>query len=223
MTPGAIVSAARARGLDWLALCDHNSARNAAAVAEAAAGNPAVTAGIEITTAEEVHVLGLFPDPQAASAAGAEVGRTLPPNTPEAVRRFGEQHVLAADGRTAGREERMLCAASMLDLSAAVALIHRCGGLAVAAHVDRPSFSVFAQLGVYPAAAGFDAVEISAANASPPWAAQLRALPVPVLRGSDAHFLSAIGDAATRLRLEQPTLAELRLALAGYEGRAVLR
>ena len=62
MTPRAIVEAALARGLDMIAICDHNSARNVAAVQEAGCGRLAVLAGIEITSAEEVHVLGLFPE-----------------------------------------------------------------------------------------------------------------------------------------------------------------
>ena len=46
-------------------------------------------------------------------------------------------------------------------MDAAVALVHRHGGLAVAAHIDRPSFGVIGQLGFFPAEAGFDAVEVS--------------------------------------------------------------
>jgi hypothetical protein len=49
-----------------IAICDHNTAGNARATQEAAAGALAVLAGMEITTAEEVHVLGLFPDQEQA-------------------------------------------------------------------------------------------------------------------------------------------------------------
>ena len=67
MTPPAIVDAALAEGLAMIAVCDHNTARNAAAVQAAAGARLAVIAGIEITTAEEVHVVGLFPTPSAAA------------------------------------------------------------------------------------------------------------------------------------------------------------
>ena len=77
MTPPAIVETALAEGLAMIAVCDHNSARNVAAVQEAAGERLAVLAGMEITTAEECHVVGLFPDAAAAQAAGAEVGATL--------------------------------------------------------------------------------------------------------------------------------------------------
>ena len=55
-----------------------------------------------------------------------------------------------------GAETAALALATPLDLNEAVALIHGGGGLAVAAHIDRKSFSVFSQLGFIPAGTGFD-------------------------------------------------------------------
>jgi len=108
MTPPAIVAAALAEGLAMIAVCDHNSARNVAAVQEAAGERLAVLAGMEITTAEECHVVGLFPDASAAQAAGAEVGATLGPIDDGYETFFGEQHVLefaqlGDDGRVDAR------------------------------------------------------------------------------------------------------------------------
>ena len=61
MYPRNIVERARAEGLNMIAVSDHNAAENAAAVMRAAAGTDlAVFPGIEITTEEEVHVLGVF-------------------------------------------------------------------------------------------------------------------------------------------------------------------
>ena len=161
MTPPAIVAAALAEGLAMIAICDHNSARNVAAVQEAAGGGLAVLAGMEITTAEECHVVGLFPDASAAEAAGAEVGATLGPIDDGYETFFGEQHVLDADGAETARETIALATATPLDVDAVVDLVHRHGGLAVAAHIDRQSFGVIGQLGFFPAEAGFDAVEVS--------------------------------------------------------------
>jgi hypothetical protein len=222
MTPPAIVLEAIRCRLDMIAICDHNGAANAAAVIEAAGPDLAVVAGMEITTAEEVHVLGLFPSADAACGAAAVVQATLPAATAETTARFGDQLVVDVLGEVVGREERLLAAACGLTLERVVALVKRHGGLAVAAHVDRPSFSVFSQLGLFPHDAGLDAIEISAAEASPPWAAAIRALRLTVVRGSDAHALSELGAARTRLRLEAPTFAELALALARREGRGVL-
>jgi len=250
MTPPAIVQAAVERGLAMIAICDHNAAGNARATIEAArraAGfSPGgatrargasgvkltVIAGMEITTAEEVHVVGLFPGVGAAEAAAEEVRATLPDGDEAYTRRFGGQRVMDADGRVVAEEPKMLAAASGLDLSAAVALVKKHGGVAVAAHVNRRSFSVFSQLGLFPADAGFDALEVftPCLAAAQPAAdgpsgradvRELRKLGLPMVASSDSHFLADIGRARSVFEMEAPTFEELVLALRGVGGRRV--
>jgi predicted metal-dependent phosphoesterase TrpH len=236
MTPPAIVAAGRACGLGLLALCDHNAAGNVAATIAAArvreAGDAAaltVIAGMEITTAEEVHVVGLFPGAAQAEAAAGEVQATLPAADEAYYVRFGDQALLDADGRRVGREPRMLAAASALELGSVVRLIHRHGGLAVAAHLNRPSFSVLSQLGLFPEDAGFDAIEVftpCAADGTGGAAARATAAEhgghgLAVLAGSDAHYLADIGRARAALVLEAATFEELARALRGTGGRRV--
>jgi 3',5'-nucleoside bisphosphate phosphatase len=175
MTPPAIVRAALETGLQMIAICDHNTAGNTAACQAAAArcaadtgAALAVLAGMEVTTAEEVHVVSIFPDPPAAEAAAAEVRATLPDADPAYYARFGGQHLLDADGEVIGTEPKMLATATTLDLAATVALIHRHRGVALAAHVNRPSFSVLSQLGLFPPDAGFDAIEVFTPAGAPP-------------------------------------------------------
>jgi hypothetical protein len=228
MKPAAIVREAALKGMAMIAVCDHNSAGNVEAVAAAAArlpDGPVVIAGIEITTAEEVHVLGFFPDAAAARAAAAEVTAELPLWRPLAVRtsaagaRQPEQELVDADGGLMGIEERMLAAASRFTLSQTVDLIHRHGGLAVAAHMDRRSFSVPGQLGFLPPDVPFDGLEISAAGASRGRAAEFSGHGLPLLSSSDGHFLEDIGSGFTVLDVEEPDFAELAKALRGIGGR----
>jgi len=167
MTPPAIVQAALERELSMIAICDHNAAANTGAVLLAGEERVVVLAGMEITTAEEIHVLGIFPGPISALAAADEVLETLPVGDAAYYRRFGQQRVMNAEGRLTGYEDRMLAVATKLDLAAALELIHRHNGVAIAAHVNRPSFSVLSQLGVFPRAAGFDGVEIFAPCGGP--------------------------------------------------------
>jgi PHP family Zn ribbon phosphoesterase len=222
MTPPAIVERALAEGLGMIAVCDHNSARNTAAVQEAAGARLAVLAGMEVTTVEECHVVGLFPDAAAAQAAGAEVGATLPPADDGYEAFFGEQQVLDASGAEVAREPLALATATTLDVDAAVALIHRHGGLAVAAHIDRRGFGVIAQLGFFPDEAGFDAVEVSRHVAAEADAeAPFRTHGLPLVHSSDAHYLTDIGAARSWVRCERPGFDELALALAGRDGRGV--
>jgi len=245
MTPPAVVQAALDCGLSMVAICDHNSAGNVAATQEAAraarardvrqstdadpCGVLSVIPGMEITTAEEIHVVGLFPGADAAQAAATEVQATLPEVDAEYYRRFGPQRQLDARGRLVGMEHRMLAAASTLSLAQTVALIHRHGGLAVAAHVDRPSFSVLSQLGMFPTDAGFDAIELFVPCG---WPGGSASRPVqdpqhwtvgglPIVWSSDAHFLNDVGRCRTAFTMMAPTFAELVQALRGVDGRSV--
>lgn len=224
MTPPAIVSTAMDRGLDVIAVCDHNSARNAAAVQEAAGGSLTVIAGMELTTAEEAHVVGLFPSADRAEAAGAEVRPTLPDADEDYSAVFGEQWVLAADGTVIERETRALAVATPLDLSSAVALIKRHDGLAVAAHVDRRAFGVIAQLGFFPVEVGFDAVDVSRhVPDDGRLLTELATVGLPLTSSSDSHFLADLGAATTTLTVAAPTFAELALAIRGADGRRAER
>ena len=225
MTPPAIVARALEAGLDMIAVSDHNSAGNVRAVQRAAAdagGRPAVLAGMEITSAEEVHVLGLFPDAAAAEQVAARLRALLSTADEHYYSFFGRQPLLAADGGEAGSETATLAWATPLDLSETVEAIHGAGGLAIAAHVDRKSFSVLSQLGFFPPEAEFDAVELSKhAERRPEIVEQVESLGLPVTRSSDSHFLEEIGAASTSLLLAEPTFAELALALARRDGRSV--
>jgi 3',5'-nucleoside bisphosphate phosphatase len=192
MTPPRIASEAIRRGLAMIAVCDHNTAAGVRGVMEAArAEGPSVIAGIEITTREEAHVLGWFPSAEAAEAAAG---------------------FLEVDASLAS-------AATQCTLSQTVELIHRHGGLAVAAHVDRRSFSVPGQLGFIPPDVPFDGLEISAAGAARGRASGFSALGLPLLSSSDAHFLEDLGTGVTILEVEEPGFDELARAMRRLEGR----
>jgi predicted metal-dependent phosphoesterase TrpH len=225
MTPPAIIAWAMEWKLDMIAISDHNAAGNIRAVQQAAedfGSRVTVVPGMEITSAEEVHVLGLFPDVDAAEKVGATLRGLLGVADAHYYSFFGEQLLLAADGTAVGSDTATLAWAAPLDLNETVQLIHDAGGLAIAAHVDRKSFSVFSQLGVFPTDAGFDAVEVSrhAARGSDSLG-RYAALGLPVTGASDSHFLDEIGKAHTDLLLAEPTFAELALALAERDGRSV--
>jgi 3',5'-nucleoside bisphosphate phosphatase len=247
MVPPAIVKEALSKGLAMIAVCDHNAAGNVEAVMTAASMAAAawrstgaevqkelmVIAGMEITTAEEVHVLGFFPSADAAAAAAAEVLDTLATleTTPRVASEAGGQPLFDGEGRIIGREERMLFSASKHSLAQTVALIRRNGGLAVASHVDRPSFSVLSQLGVFPEDVVFDALEISGVGVRAGRHRGFLSIGLPLVSSSDSHYLEDIGGGYTLLDIDQPAecgspsekrrspFEELRLALRGDEGR----
>jgi predicted metal-dependent phosphoesterase TrpH len=224
MTPPAIVEVALAAGLDMIAICDHNATANAAAVQEAAGDRLTVLAGMEVTSAEEVHVVGLFPDAISAESAAAEVHAVLPEASDHYYDFFGPQEILDCEGNIIGSNSRTLAGASTFDLNATVALIKRHGGLAIAAHIDRRSFGLMSQLGWFPEDAGFDGIEVSKyTEDDSPRMEQFRSFGVPITGSSDSHYLPDIGEVTTIFMMEEPTFAEVVLAFRSIAGRSVDR
>ncbi len=222
MHPAAIVREAVAGGLDGVVICDHNAADNVAAVARAAraAGCLAVP-GMEITTEEEVHVVALLPDEAAAGALHARVAAVLPGrNAPGP---FGEQVIANEDAEVLGFNASLLAGATSWSVERTVDEVHRAGGLAIAAHVDRERFGIIGQLGFVPPGLALDAVEVSAAiGFSAGRARYADPLGVPAVTGSDAHNPGEIGRAVTFLHLGRLDVTEVHRALRGEGGRSVL-
>jgi hypothetical protein len=235
MLPRDIVRTCLDRGLSMISICDHNSAANVCAVAEAARQESGdalkVIPGIEVTTREEVHVLGLFPALQGALAVGEDILETLPEEKPAAKRSNAvpdnpncQQWIVDAEDRRTGMERRLLTAASGYSLEEAVNLIRRHGGVAVAAHVDRRAFSVLGQLGFFPETPRFFAAEISAAGAArarveKQWIEKYREYDLPLISSSDSHCLEEIASSCTTFQMVEPCFAELVLAVQGIGSR----
>ena len=160
MSPRKITAEALQRQVGLIAVTDHNSTRNVEAVMQASAGTPLVVLpGMEVCTAEEVHVLAIFDNLASALALQSLVDDHLEGrNNPDV---FGLQVVANRDDEVEGFEERLLIGATTLPLENVVEAIHENGGLAVAAHIDRESFSVIGQLGFIPPGIDFDALEVS--------------------------------------------------------------
>ncbi|MBW2096175.1 MAG: PHP domain-containing protein [Deltaproteobacteria bacterium] len=221
MSPRRIVEKCRERGLDIIALCDHNSAENVEpAIRVGEALGIRVLPGMEINSKEEVHTLAIFGQTNQAFAMQDIVyGSLTGVNRPEF---FGEQVRANEFDEVEGFNDRLLIGAVDLGLEEIVREIHRLGGLCIASHVDRPSYSLISQLGFVPPGVYLDAVEVS----DPRWAGSegrgiLETLGLPVVTSSDAHFLKDIGRRVSVFFMETATVEELRLALLGKSGRSV--
>ncbi|MBQ3573063.1 MAG: PHP domain-containing protein [Clostridia bacterium] len=190
MTPNNIVNMAYIKGLDIIAVTDHNSCGNVRAVQRAAEGKLMVIPGMEIETSEEVHILGLFPCIEAAEEMESIIKGCSPPikNRPEI---FGNQYYMDENDEIVGEEENLLVTATGLDIYAAVENILRLGGVPVAAHIDRTSYSVLSNLGFIPPDLKIGTVEITSANRD---AMLGEYKDYVVLTSSDAHYLGDISE-----------------------------
>ncbi len=222
MIPPLIVDEALQRGLDILAITDHNATGNAWAVMEAARGtNLTIIPGMELLTQEEVDLVCLFPSLEQARLWQQQVDAALPPLKNDA-EHFGPQFLVDPAGEFLAEEERLLQIATRISLSEAVQAIHALDGLAIPAHIERSHHGLLGVLGLWPDDLETDAAELSP-NLRPSQARQRYPFlpPIPLITSSDSHMLDSIGNVLTVFTMEAPTLTEMRLALHRIGGRSV--
>lgn len=220
MGPRNIIQRAQEIGLDVIAVTDHNASENVQGVMEAAKNTEiTILPGIEITTQEEAHFIGLVPDLSALEKLQATIYEHLPAgeNDPDF---FGPQYIVNKNNEVLGENSRLLIFGTTLTTKKVVTLVNELNGLVYPAHVDRKSYSLLNQLGFVPVDVKLPALEISWNGA----VAEIKdkfpdAAKYPFVTASDAHDISQLGRGITEYYIEAPTLTEIKRALAGEEGR----
>ncbi len=189
MTPNNIVNMAMLKGLDLIAVTDHNSAANVRSVASAAKGKIGFIPGIEVTTSEEVHVLCYFDSIDAAEDMGELLKKHLSPikNRPDI---FGRQCVMDQYDRIVGEEVYLLINAVDLDIYEVQKAAQARNGIFVPAHIDRTSYSVTSNLGFLPPDLAVDGLEITAEGLG----RFKDKYDFEILTSSDAHYLENIAE-----------------------------
>ena len=221
MSPKNIIATSLNAGLDLIAICDHNSAENAAAaMREGAKHGLQVLPGIEICSREEVHILTIFEKIEDTLAMQEYVYANLPgENQPEV---FGYQVVTNEKDEVLAENPRLLIGATQVNLHDIVEKARDIGGLCIASHVDRLAFGLIGQLGFIPKDLMLDGVEVS--HRVPLAKAQENVTGIDefsCITASDAHFLNDIGKASTVFIMAEPTVAEIRMALSTTDGRKI--
>jgi len=222
MIPPLIVDEALTKGLDLIAITDHNATGNVAAVMEAAKGTGlTVLPGMEFQAQEEVDLICVFETLEQATAWQTTVTEHLLPkqNDPE---HFGPQFVVDAEGDFVQEDMHFYQGPSQIPLAEAARRVRELSGLVIPAHIDRSTQGLLGVLGLWPPDLDTDAAEVSA-NLRPSQARErFRFLPdIPLITNSDAHWLDAIGTSMTLFEMTAPTVAELRRALRGEGERRV--
>lgn len=192
MTPATIAGLCKLSGLDAAALTDHNTCGNCPAFCAAAEEYGLLALpGMELCTLEEVHVVCLFPGLERAMAFQEEVYTRLNGlgNDPAI---FGPQVYMDADDHVLGEEGRMLAGATAIGVYEVQGLVEGYGGVAYPAHIDRPSFSLLSNLGLWDPGLGFPLAEVS--RQCPPDLLRTRRdlKGVRAVTGCDAHYLEQL-------------------------------
>ena len=163
MTPNNIVHMARLKGLDMIAVADHNTAGQLRAVkAVADAVGVSLLPAMELTTREEAHLLAYF--------------LTV------------EEAFMNEDDEIVREEEKLLISALSLSVDALAERLRARGALAVPAHINRGANGILNALGFLPPGLPFDAVEVAPELPLP----EKGIPPLKRLHSSDAHYLENI-------------------------------
>jgi PHP family Zn ribbon phosphoesterase len=220
MIPPLIVAEAVHQGIDIVAITDHNSTANIAAVQKAAQGFPLlIIPGMEVQTAEDVHVLCLFEKLEQALIWQELVDHHLPPikNNPDF---FGEQFIVDETGDFLATEDRLLLTAADLSFEEAYQAVIALGGLFIPAHVNRKANGLLANLGFVPADTPLDLLEISRHLAPADAKQQFPQIEkFPLIQNGDVHYLADFLG-SLRLNMEYLSFQELRYALKNQLGRS---
>lgn len=216
MTPRRIIDSALGKGLQIIAIADHNSAENTEiAVKTGRERGITVLPAMELTSREEVHVLALFGSTESALRMQAVIYDKLQDGCNDE-QNIGYQLVVNELDEILAFNKRLLIGATSIPLGELINGIHSFGGLAVASHIDREHFSVISQLGFIPQDAAFDALEISCNMGRQEAAGQFDSYAaVAWVTSSDAHNLGDIGKRTTTFFLIEPSFREIAMAFKG--------
>jgi len=222
MIPPLVVEEAAQRGIGLIAITDHNSTANIAAVQKAARSHDiCVLPGMELQTREEVHVLCLFDELDQAEELQAWVDKRLP-DIPNNIDFFGEQFIVDETGDFIRREERLLSTSVDASITEAWHKVDALGGLFIPAHINRMANGLMALLGLVPTDIPIEVLEISRhitlqeAEKKYP---QIRGY--PLIQNGDVHYLDDFLG-TTEWIIEKPSIFELRKALRAQDGRSRL-
>ncbi len=196
MTPNNIAGMAALNGLNIVALTDHNSAKNCPAFFEACKKHGLIAiAGMELSSAEDIHFVCLFPELEQAMAFDKEIEGHLP-DIKNRADIFGNQLILDGEDNQIGTEEKLLITATDLWAADAIALARSFGAHVRPAHIDRTSNGIISILGDVPREYGFNFVEFRDAASISSYMRDYASLEgISTIVSSDAHHLWDINEA----------------------------
>ena len=202
-TPDSIAGMGELNGLDIMALTDHNTCKNCPAFFESALRHGILpVAGMELTTAEDIHIVCLFPTLQKALEFDEQLQkrRILIENRTDI---FGNQFVCDSEDNIVGEEKFLLSNATDVSLDEAPQFVEKFGGICYPAHIDRDSNGVIAVLGAFPETPSFYCAELHNRENVPEYSEKSRFDISKLIISSDAHFLWDIKEKTDYLILEE--------------------
>jgi len=206
MTPNNMVNMAKLLGLDVIALTDHNTSLNCeAAMKVGEQVGLLVIPGMELTTAEDIHAVCLFPTLEKALDFSEYVdqNRIKVRNKPEI---YGRQVIMNENDEEIGEIEHLLLPGSFIGMYDAYRKAQEFGGICYPAHIDRDSLSILSVLGEIDPYCGFRTAELADISKLGELREKHPILDhMNIITCSDAHYLENMRDAANTLTLPELT------------------
>lgn len=202
MTPNNIVNMARLKGLDAIAITDHNTCKNVKAVMQCGERvGIMVIPGIEVESMEEVHMVALFPDVDSAMKFDKIVSSRLRNinNKPDI---FGEQVMYDENDNIKGYIQNLLITATDMSIGEILNRVEELGGVIFPSHIDKDSYSIISNLGFLPKDIDFGAVEIKDVKKTENLVQKHTLENYIILHNSDAHFLCDISEREHFLKID---------------------
>jgi PHP family Zn ribbon phosphoesterase len=213
MSPKNIIEKAHEIGLNIIAITDHNMTENSFYAREL--GNKhgiTVLPGMELQTLEEIHLLAIFDEYDTAFDFQKKIYDLLP-DVRNDIDFYGDQIVVDTENEIVRSEERLLLNSAQISIDNAVNLIKSMGGIAIASHIDSPTFSIISQLGFVPDNIPFDALEVRHLEKASDLLSLIMQKNVPLVSFSDAHYIVDIGRRKIILDMDAPNCLEIARAL----------
>ena len=222
MSPANIVRKASERGIDILGITDHNSTLHAPLIKELASREGImVLMGAEVTTKEEVHCLCFFENEELLSQFQEYLNQHLP-NIPNDTDRFGYQVVVNEEEEITDEIDCLLISGLNQGIEEIEKKVHALNGLFIPAHINKTVNSIISQLGFLPPDLKVDALEISQHTTKSEFIKKNKYLKnYNFIQSSDAHYIDNIGNAWTNFFMERRSFEEIKMALAGVDGRKI--
>ncbi len=220
MSPTNIIDYAVRHGIDILGITDHNSTRHARLMTELGQENNLfVLPGVEVNTQEEVHCLAFFESVEVTEEFQRFLDNHLP-TIENDTDKFGFQLVVDRDENIVDEIEFSLFSALTADIETVSREVHRLNGIFIPAHIDRPYFGLYSQLGFLPKGLQTEALELSDSSDIAGYVARKPELQNrTIIRNSDAHSLERIGTNNLWFDIDRPTFNEIKMALSQTNGR----
>ena len=203
MTPYNIATMAHLKGLDFIAVSDHNCSLNLRSVIKHAAEyDICVVPAIEVSSKEDVHILCYFPSVRACEEYSKYIFELLPDiECTESV--FGEQLIFDVNDEICGKQSRLLVSSISKGVNEVFSDVYEIGGVPIFAHIDRQYNGVLSVLGFIPPELEVTTVEISQNKSDDsPLLKNIREK-YKYIYSSDAHTLGNINERVYPLEIEE--------------------